>query len=289
MTRFDSILLGDNPLFGVDHLSYERGRQRSLQTDQIKNAIEVVQYSYEFGIKDMMVSTRPQLAGFLKSLKNDTDLANKIEFHPLVPYVQGYILKLSQKGMINTMKDIFSSGGLKHHVGILARGGMGLVKKDLSDLFKVFLDMELANLKNFKINTVFLHPAITDLVLALKQQSIFETFKDHLQSNGVQAGLCTKNFPRLIDALNEWQLDISNIMASFNNVGFQMNPSKIECEQYLSNYGSKVTAMSLFAGGYVEFSEVKNYLVSQPKLRNIVVGISTKEHARQTFESLQAI
>ena len=277
-------MLGDNPFFGVDHLSYERGRQRTVQLT-FDNAVEVIKCSYDLGVKDMMVGTRPNLADLLDNLSKKTDLLEKIQFHPLLPYTQGYVIKMSEKGMIQTIKEVLNSVGIRNDLKILAKGGLGLIQKDLFDLFKVFVDVELLKLKNIKIKTVFLHPALTDLALALGMKSIFETFKDHLHDHyRIEAGLCTKNFPRLVDKLTDWNMKISNIMTSFNKVGFLMNPSKEDCEKYLESYDGTITGMNIFAGGYLGLNEAYNYITSQPKLRNVVIGVSSTEHAKETFQ-----
>ena len=63
-----------------------------------------------------------------------------------------------------------------------------------------------------------------------------------------------------------------------------MNPSKESCENSLENYNGHVLAMNIFSGGYSGLDEVADYIISKPKIRNIVVGISSVEHAKETFE-----
>ena len=285
MSRFDSILLGDNPFFGVDHLSLERGRNRISQSSTFDTAAEVIQYSYQAGVRDMMISPHPNIDDFFDSINKKTGLLDKIYFHPLLPYAQSYVQKLNEKGTIGTLKDILQSDGIKNELKIIARGGFGFFRKDLLDLFKVLLDIEILKLNRVKLKIVYLHPAITDLALALNMKNIFQTFKEHLNDKfKIQAGFCTKNFPRLVDKLCEWQLDDCNIMASFNKLGFQMNPSKNECEDYLHRYKGRVVAMSILAGGYIGLKETYDYISSQEKIRDVIIGVSNVEHAKQSFD-----
>ena len=65
-----------------------------------------------------------------------------------------------------------------------------------------------------------------------------------------------------------------------------MNPSKKECEKALKDYEGHVLAMNIFGGGFVSLDEVITYLKSQPKIRNVVVGVSSVEHAKETFSRL---
>ena len=71
---------------------------------------------------------------------------------------------------------------------------------------------------------------------------------------------------------------------SFNKSGFQMNPSKNECEDYLHQYKGKVVAMSILAGGYIGLKEAYDYISSQEKIRDVVIGVSNAEHAKQSFD-----
>jgi hypothetical protein len=288
LTQFNSILLGDNPFFGVDHLSHERARLRSLKNNSFENAVNVIRYSYENGVKDMMINTHPNIDEFFMELKNE-DLLDKINFHPMIPYAAGYVQKLTEKGSIGVLKDILSSTGIKNEIKIISKSGLGFLKKDLGELFKVFLDVELLRLEKINMKVVYLHPAITDLALSLNLKNIFEIFFDHLQKNhNVQAGLCTKNFPRLIDKLDEWDLECPHIMTSFNKSGFLMNPSRQECETYLEKYSGKLVAMNILAGGFLDVNTSIEYIKSLKNIDSVIVGVSSIKHAQETFSLLKS-
>lgn len=289
LVRFDTVMLGDNPFFGVDHLSHERGRQRLIQQGNFERAVQVIKCSYDLGVHDMMIGIRPSLQEFLNTLKNNSNLLDLISFHPLLPYVQGYVLKTSQQGMINTLKEVLRSAGLHEELKLIVRGGLGFLKKDISDLFRIFIDIELLKLKNLKIKTVFLHPALTDLALALNMKEIFTNFDNHLHDRyHLKSGFCTKNFPSLISKLQEWNLTSAEIMTSFNKCGFMMNPSKEKCEEALNEFDGKLVAMNIFAGGYLSLQEAYDYLSSFPKLRRVVIGVSSMDNAKQTFSLFKA-
>ena len=285
MTRFDSVLLGDNPFFGVDHVSQERARTKASRSQNIDNIAEVIKYSFNLGISGMVVSTHPTLRQLLDKLRSERpELLEKFEFYPILPYTQGYVLKINEKGIINTVIETLSMGSFRNKIKILTKGGMGVIRKDLFELFKVFIDIELLQLKNARINTVFLHDVITDLALSLNMKKIFEVFQEYLHDNyKVNAGLVTKNFPRLINKLSEWGLDYSSVMTSFNKIGFQMNPSREECEKSLDKFKGQVIAMSILAGGYLELNDAYQYILTQQKINKIVVGVSSIEHASKTF------
>ncbi len=285
LTRFDSILLGDNPFFGVDHLSQERAREKATKSQNFDNELDVIRYSLDLGIKGMVVSTHPALKDFIAHIRAKSKLIDKINFYPILPYVQGYVLKINEKGVVNTLIEMLSQAGVRNKIKILTSGGLGIIRKDLFELFKTFIDLELFRLNDVKIKTIFLHDTVTDLALSLNMKTIFEAFQEYLHDNyKINAGLVTKNFPRLIDKCDEWNIHFSNVMTSFNKIGFQMNPSKEECERYLSNYHGDVIAMSVFAGGYLKPSEAYEYIFSLKKIKHVVIGVSSVEHARSTFK-----
>jgi hypothetical protein len=286
LANIEHILLGDNPFFGVDHLSQERARHKAAQSQNFDNMFEVIQYSLNAGAKGMVASTYPKLRDFIDYISTKSDLINKIEFNPIVPYTQGYVLKINEKGMVRTLMDILNPPtNLQNKLRILTKGGLGAIRKDIFELFKVFIDIELARLHNAKIRTVFLHDVLTDLALSLNLKDIFDTFYNYLHDeHGIEAGLITKNFPKLVTKLDEWDSKFSVIMTSFNKVGFQMNPSRQECENCLANYDGNVIAMSVLAGGYLKPEEAYDYILSQPKINTIVIGISSLTHAKDTFD-----
>jgi len=284
LSKIETVMLGDNPFFGVDHLSYERARKRAESFTTFDNAVKVIQCAYDHGMRDMVVGTRPRLPELIQCMKKNSELIDKINFNPILPYAQDYVLKLSEKGLMGTMKELLAGAGLKNELKILSKGGFGFLKKDLSELFKVLIDVELLKLKDVKVKTVYLHPILTDLALSLNLKGIFETFCNHLREKyHYDVGLSTKNFPALVDKLKKWDLKIDDIMTSFNKAGFLMNPSKKECEEALSNYGNGVTAMNIFGGGYYELQETFDYILSLSNLQKVVVGASKVDHVKQTF------
>ena len=285
MKRFETILLGDNAFYGIDHLSHSRARERTT-IQRLENAVEVIKCAYDAGIDGLMVATRPKLKEIVQQLETSGDLVNNLDFYPVMPYARGLQMKLSEKGILNLIKEM-SAGGIKEEIRIIAKGGLGLIKKDFDSLFRVFIDTEIIKLKVIQPKIIYLHPVIVDLVLALNLKHVFKIFQEHLlKKYNIKAGLCTKNFKVLLEKLDEWDMEFASIMTSFNPVGFLMNPSKEECEHALSNYRGHVLVMNIFGGGFVNLDEVIEYLKSQPKIKNVVVGVSSVSHAKETFSRL---
>lgn len=284
----DPILIGDNPFIGVNHLSSEKGRVSAEKFSDEEQVVDILNYASELGIKGFVASTHPNLKNVVNYMLKNTDLPSKINLYPILPYTQGYVIKLTEKGIIGAINDILSSASLKEKMSIVMKSSLGILKKDAHDLSETFIDIELLPLKKMNIKAILLHDVFTDLALAMKSKEGFEIFINHVKDkyNSIP-GLVTKNFPRLVNQINEWNLDAPLIMTHFNKIGFQMNPSREECEKALENYKGDVIAMASLASGYLKPKEAFDYLFNLPKIKSVVVGVSTKQHAKETFEMLK--
>ena len=283
MSDKKELLLGDNPFFGVDNLSQERGRERIGRLNELNKIVEIMDFVEKLGVKGFVVSTHPQLKDLIKYLKNETQLLKKFEFYPILPYAQGYVSKVAEKGIIKGMNEILSSGSVSGKLRVVMQGSLGYIRKDVKKLLQTVIDIELLPLNDVRKNTVFLHDGLTDLALGLGMREVIETFIERIKDKyQVKPGLVTKNLPRLIKSLEEGNIEIPTIMTSFNPIGYQMNPSKIECERQISK--TKIIAMNVLAAGYVKPRESFDYL-SKLELNSVVVGMSTKEHAQETISA----
>ncbi|RMF29382.1 MAG: hypothetical protein D6752_06090 [Candidatus Nitrosothermus koennekii] len=288
MHSIDPILLGDNPLMGVDHLSQERARLRGIAS--ANQIIELLELSYNMNVKGFVVSTHPQVKTLIEYMLNNTDLHKKISFYPILPYAYGYVRQMTEEGVVSTINNALAPANIQKKVKIMFSGGLSMLKKDVNGLLKTFIDVELLPFNNVNIRCVLLHDVLTDLALSLKLKNIFELFIEQINDKyNAIPGFVTKNFARLVRQLQEWDMDKHVIMAPFNEVGFQMNPSRKECECALRDCKSDVIAMSTLAAGYLKPKEAYKYIFSLPKMDSIVVGVSKKEHAKETFSLLNSL
>ena len=279
------LLLGDNPFFGVDNLSQERARKRLEKLNGLEKIVDIMDFVENLGVKGFVVSTHPQLKHLIKYLKIESDLLKKFEFYPILPYAQSYVSKAAEKGIVGGMNEILSSGNISNKLKIVMQGSIGFIKKDVRKLLETFIDIELLPLHEVKKNIIFLHDGLTDLALGLGMKEVIETFVNRIKDNyHVKPGLVTKNFPRLVRFLEDCNIDIPTIMTSFNPIGYQMNPSKMECEKQI--FKTEVIAMNTLAAGYVKPLESFEYL-SKFGLSSVVVGMSTKEHAQETISAFK--
>jgi len=97
------------------------------------------------------------------------------------------------------------------------------------------------------------------------------------------------NFAYLVNKFREWDIDLSKIIiaAPFNKIGFQMSPSRIECEKALQVPECDVIAISILAAGYLELPEAVEYIGGLSNIKGVVVGVLKERHACETFRFLQ--
>jgi hypothetical protein len=220
----------------------------------------------------------------MEAIGSDAELSKKLNLYPLIPYAQGYVRKANEKGVVGMVTDALEPASTSMKFKILLKGGVSILRKDFLNILSTLIDVEMLPFKGFNIRAVFLHNVLTDLALSLKAQSIFEFYMDYIKDNyGVVPAFGTMNFARLVKSFDGWGIKKPLIMASFNKAGFQMNPSREECERCLREYDVDVLAMSTLAAGYLKPKEAYEYLFSLPNIESVVVGVSTKEHAEETF------
>jgi hypothetical protein len=107
---------------------------------------------------------------------------------------------------------------------------------------------------------------------------------------GIMPGFETRNFVYLVNRFKQWSVDFKRVIIAtpFNEIGFQMNPSKTECDETLASlHEPNVIAMSILAAGYLKPSEAIGYIKTLPNVKAIVVGVSKERHARETFKLLR--
>jgi len=94
----------------------------------------------------------------------------------------------------------------------------------------------------------------------------------------------------MVNKFKDWDIDFKDVIVAtpFNAVGFQMNPSREECEKaFVDADGADVIGMSILAAGYLKPTEAIDYIRNLPNFNGVVVGVSKEHHARETFKLLE--
>ena len=85
------ILLGDNPFFGIDHLSQEKARKRMTVLTGYEKISDVMEFVSNLGVKGFVVSTHPQLKYLIKHIKENTNLLEKFDFYPILDFYTRFL------------------------------------------------------------------------------------------------------------------------------------------------------------------------------------------------------
>lgn len=289
------LLVGDNPFHGISHLSQERSRMRGNDSTIAEQAANLVILSHENGANGFMFSVSDLTLSILRKIKESGKNVS-LDLYAIVPYMYEYVRLANQLGGIPGLakkfaKELVTSGNLK----AIVYGLDAAARADLMSLTKAYLAYEISRTrssagKQANLRSMLLHQAITDMALALDMDWLFKSYVSFMSNQGITPGFNTGNFVYFVNKFTEWNLDLSRIViaAPFNKAGFQMNPSRTECEKTLPNVKkSMVIAISIFAAGYLNPSEAINYIATLPSIKGVAVGVSKEKHACETFRLLK--
>jgi hypothetical protein len=290
-----ALLVGDNPFHNISHLSQERIRDRDPGIASPDNAASLVITALENGANGFMFSVSETTLSILRAVRKKGKI-DGLNLYAIVPYAYEYVTLATQSGGIpglakNLVRQILSTGDPR----IILTGLYGALRVDVVSLMKTYVLFEMARVrssagKQSNLRSVLLHQVITDMALALNMDWLFKTFIDFMSGRGITPGFNTGNFVYLVNKFKEWNVDLGAVIvaAPFNKAGFQMNPSRTECEKSLSDLNkSFVIAISIFAAGYLKPSEAIDYIATLPNIKGVAVGVSKEKHARETFKLLE--
>ena len=298
MTKTLKLLVGDNPFHGISHLSQEKARERSTEEndESTRQATRIVELCLENSATGFMFTVDEITLSIIKNLQDWT--GNKtVELYAIVPYAFEYVRKSTQVGGVSGLaKSLAKEMIFSSNAKVIAMNIGGLLQFNPSAFLKTYVSYELSRLKsvthpNLHLRTIMLHEVVTDMALALDLKDLFKSYIQFVEKRGIRPGFETRNFAYLVNKFREWDLDFSKLTltASFNKVGFQMNPSKIACEEALEiAKDSEVIAMSMLAAGYLKPNEAVDYLVNLEGLSGVVVGVSKQNQAVETFSLLRS-
>jgi hypothetical protein len=287
-------LVGDNPFHGISHLSQEQARIRGNAMTYPEYAANLVSTSLENGATGFMFSVSETTLSILKSL-HEKEEDKRLGIYALVPYAFEYVRIATQIGISglakNFAKQITFSGNLR----AIGMGLKGVIRMDPVTLLKTYLLYEISRIrsaagKQANLQSIFLHEIITDMGLALNLDWLFKSYVEFMLKLEIKPGFDTRNFAYLVKKLDEWDVNLHDVIiaAPFNKVGFQMDPSKTECEKALANLDeSNVIAISILAAGYLKPPEAMDYIGSLSNILGVSVGVSKEQHARETFKLLK--
>jgi uncharacterized protein (DUF486 family) len=286
------LIVGDNPFQGISHLSQERARNRGESVvSPADQAADVVLAALKNGANGFSFSVSEVTLSILRRLRERKSI-NQINLYAMVPYAFEYVRIAAQTGTPGLVKRFAKQVALSGDIGAVLEGFWAVVRVNPEGFMNTYLAYELSRIrssagKNANLVAVLLNEVIGDMGLALDLDWLFRAFISYLSKRGITPGFNTRNFPYLVNKFNEWgiNLDETLIVTPFNKAGFQMNPSKEECEKTLKELSTpNVLAISVLAAGYFKPIEAVNYLSGLSNLCGVITGISSEKQARETFK-----
>ena len=290
-----ALLVGDNPFHGISHLSQQRARVRGDASNHIEYAADLIVTSVNNGANGFMFSVSDTTLSILKVLRKRGEI-ERLSLYAIIPYAYEYVRLANQLGGILGLgkkfaKEILASGDLR----ALAFGLKGVLWKDPLSILKAYLSYEISRVRSSagrqaNLQSVLLHQLVTDMALGLNLDSIFRVYVEFARKLGVAPGFNTGNFPYLVKKFREWNIDLHGMVvaAPFNKVGFQMTPSRVECEEALKSLPeSSLIAISVLGAGYLTPAEAIDYVATLPNVKGVAVGVSRESHACETFRLLE--
>jgi hypothetical protein len=285
------LLVGDNPFQGISHLSQERARSRGeAMVSPADLAANVVLTSLKNGADGFSFSVSDLTLSILRSLREQKSI-EEVNLYAMVPYAFEYVRVATQTGTPGLVKRFSKQVVLTGNVRAILEGLWSVVRMDPEGFVNTYLAYELSRIrssggKQARLVSVLLNEVIGDMGLALNFDWLFKSFISYISKRGITPGFNTRNFPYLVNKFNEWgiNLDETLIVTPFNKAGFQMNPSKEECEKALKSLSNpNVLAISVLAAGYFKPSVAVDYLASLKNLKGVIMGVSNEQQSHETF------
>jgi hypothetical protein len=284
------LLVGDNPFHNISHLSQERARNRAKNPIAPRYAASLIKTSVKAGANGFMFSISKNTLSILKEL--DEDFVRHLHLCSIVPYAFDYVRLATQLGGIpGLVKKLGVDMVKSKNAKLIGLGLKSVITADPATIMKAYLTYEISRFRSSvnndaQLDSIMLHQLVTDMALALNLDGLVKSYVDFLANQKIVPGFNTGNFNFLVNKFVEWGIDLRKVViaAPFNNVGFQMMPSKVECEKTLEKIPEpNVIAISVLAAGYVGPKEAAEYVAELPNIKGVTVGISKENHARETF------
>ena len=284
--ELEKIILGHNPLFGVDHLSQEEGNTKELKFEDKNLITDVLLHASELGVNAMMMSTHPRSEVVIDIIRNEPKLAN-FTIYPLLPYIRKYVTKSNEKGMMNVLLEILGKANFSQKFSLMLGGAKGILGRDINQVIKLLIDVEYMPFNGINVGAIFIHDALVDLALGLGAESLLEAFRDHVEKKyGVPAGFITKNVQNFREKVDKRGWKDYLVMASLNKSGFFVNPSLEAAVEAVEKPGMNFIAMSTLSGGAIKPDDAYKFLGEIPSVKSVVVGMSKKEHISETVDAI---
>jgi len=287
MERLDKIVFGDNQFFGINHMSQEKSQELAQKFSDINKIIKIYDLAIKSGIRAIMLNSNDRAAEICDYFRKYSDKYKDISWYPSIPYPHKYANLVAEKGITGSIIEVLVKGNPKSAIlGILVKGGTGLISFDAYKMMEILIDAEMKIFKGLNIKVIFLQNVITDLLLGFNLGELFERYCIYIREKyKATPGFITQNMPFLVKSLKEWGIKEVAICTSINKIGYLMFP---DIESYIKTCENnnpdeyQIMAMSTLASGAISPKEAYEFL-NNINIQSVVFGASSKEHIEETL------
>ena len=281
----DKVILGDNQLFAVNHLSDERSCAQAIRFKEDKAIIDVLDTAIDCGIDTFMCTTHDRIYNICNYMRENPEKYKNFKFHPCMPYAHKYANAVTELGILGTLK-AYIPGNI---LAVASKAGIAYMRKDYPALMELFIDAEMKMFEGLNTPVIFLQNVIVDLLMGLGMDEIFMAFAKHIKKKyNAEPGFITMNMPRMVDMCERLRIENPIICSSINKIGFRMSGSIEEYEEYLkSDRKFRPMAMQCLAAGALKPDEAMEYVTRFPKIESVLFGASSKAHIQQTKDLIE--
>lgn len=276
----DTLLFGDNQFFGVNHMSEEKARAQAQKFQDIQAVIDVLDSAYDEGIHTFMCTTHGRIEEVCDHVRANPDRYKDFTFYPCMPYAHKYANAVTEDGMLGALQRFLPEKGV---IASAIQGGLSLASKDVEGLAGLLIDAEMKMFKGLRTPVIFLQNVVVDLLLGLGIDDAFAIFAKHIREKyDAEPGFITMNLPMLLDTLDRVGIENPIVCSNMNKIGFRMCGGLDAYEKALTERRFRAIAMSVFASGALPADEAISWVASQPNVKSIVFGASSRGNIRST-------
>jgi hypothetical protein len=285
--KVERILFGDNQFFGVNHMSEEKARSQALKFQNINAVIDVLDDAYDEGIKVFMCTTHERIGKVCDHIRANPERYHDYQFYPCMPYAHKYANAVTEVGILDALRSFLPEEGA---LNAMLKGGMSLAKKDVEGMGQLLIDAEMKMFHDLQTPVIFLQNVVTDLLLGLGFKEAFRIFADHVKNKyNAEPGFITMNMPKLLDVLEELNIENPIVCSNINKIGFRMCGGIDVYESAIATRKFRPIAMSVFASGAISPQQALEYVCQQENIESIVFGASSRANIRQTKQLIDQL
>lgn len=283
--QLDRLLLGDNQFFGINHMSEEKARAQSIRFQDLSAIIDVLDASYEEGIRTLMCTTHGRMSEVCDHMRANPQKYQDFQFYPCMPYAHKYANAVTEHGMLGAMVHFMPDDGI---FKTALRGASSLASKDVEGVFKILIDAEMKMFEGLNTPVIFMQNVFVDLFLGMGMTKMFRIFHDHVREKyKAEPGFITMNMPRLYETLSAEGIENPVICSNINKIGFRTCGGLDSYVETLKTGKLRAIAMSIFASGAIPPDEAIEWLSGLPNLEAIVFGASSRRNIISTRDLVE--